>query len=86
MPKPYVCPDLCLTIPGKVVEITGNLAAVDYGQDGVRKGVDVSLVRAGLGDYVLVQSGFAVKRLSESEASEVLEMWKVIRELDAEQT
>ena len=77
---------MCLTIPGKVVEITGDVAAVDYGEDGVRRNVVISLVKARLGDYVLVQSGFAVKLLSKSEAGEALEMWKAIRELDAEQT
>jgi hydrogenase assembly chaperone HypC/HupF len=76
---------LCLTIPGKVVGITGDLASVDYGEDGVRNNVNISLVKATLGDYVLVQSGFVVKLLSESEAGEVLEIWKTIRELDTEQ-
>jgi hydrogenase assembly chaperone HypC/HupF len=77
---------LCLTIPGKVVGITGDFASVDYGEDGVRNKINISLVKASLGDYVLVQSGFAVKLLSESEASEVLETWKLIRELDGEET
>ena len=77
---------MCLTIPGKVVGISGDLAAVDYGEDGVRHDVNISLVKPRLGDYVLVQSGFAVKLLSESEAVESLDIWKVIRELDAEQT
>jgi len=78
--------DLCLTIPGKVVGIAGDLAAVDYGEDGVRRDINISLVKPRLGDYVLVQSGFAVKLLTESEAAEALDIWKVIRELDAEQT
>jgi len=77
---------MCLTIPGKVVTITGDFAAVDYGEDGVRKNINISLVKPRLGDYVLVQSGFAVKLLSESEAVEALDIWKAIRELDAEQT
>jgi hydrogenase expression/formation protein HypC len=77
---------LCLTIPGRVVRINGDLASVDYGGDGVRDNINISLVNASLGDYVLVQSGFAVKLLSESEASESLELWKAIRELDAEPT
>ena len=77
---------MCLTIPGKVVTITGDFASVDYGEDGVRKNINISLVKPRLGDYVLVQSGFAVKLLSESEAVEALDIWKAIRELDAEQT
>jgi len=77
---------LCLTIPGRVVGISGDLASVDYGEDGIRNNINISLVRANVGDYVLVQSGFAVRLLSESEAEETLEAWKVIREFDDEQT
>ena len=77
---------MCLTIPGRVVGISGDLASVDYGEDGVRNNINISLVKANVGDYVLVQSGFAVRLLSESEAEETLEAWKVIREFDDEQT
>ena len=77
---------MCLTIPGRVVGISGDLASVDYGEDGVRNNINISLVMANVGDYVLVQSGFAVRLLSESEAEETLEAWKVIREFDDEQT
>jgi hydrogenase expression/formation protein HypC len=73
---------LCLTIPGKVVRISADLASVDYGEDGVRNNISISLVNARVGDYVLVQGGFAVRLLSETEATEVLETWKLIREIE----
>jgi hydrogenase expression/formation protein HypC len=76
---------MCLTFPGRVVAINGEYASVDYGQDGIRNNVNISLVKASLGSYVLVQSGFAVKLLSKKEAVESLELWKMIRELDAEE-
>lgn len=76
---------MCLTIPGKVVAISGEFASVDYGQDGIRNNINVSLVRPSLGSYVLVQSGFAVKLLSNEEAMEALRLWKMIRELDSEE-
>jgi len=75
---------MCLTFPGKVVAIDGEFASIDYGRDGVRNNVNISLVRATLGSYVLVQSGFAVKLLSNDEAMEALNLWKMIRELDTE--
>jgi hydrogenase expression/formation protein HypC len=81
-----MCPTLCLSIPGRVVGVTGDFASVDYGEGGVRKNINISLVNARLGDYVLVQSGFAIKLLSEREAAETLDMWKMIRELGAEET
>lgn len=77
---------MCLTFPGKVVSINGEFASVDYGVDGVRSNINISLVNASLGSYVLVQSGFAVKLLSESEAKEALEMWDMIRQLESEPT
>ncbi len=77
---------LCLTFPGKVVAITGELASVDYGQDGIRDNVNISLVKPNLGSYVLVQSGFAVKLLSKKEALEALDLWKMIREIDSEES
>jgi hydrogenase expression/formation protein HypC len=76
---------MCLTFPGKVVAINGEFASVDYGQDGIRKNINVSLVKASLGNYVLVQSGFAVKLLSNDEAMEALNLWKMIRELDSQE-
>jgi len=76
---------MCLTIPGKVVAINGEYASVDYGQDGIRNNINISLVRANLGSYVLVQSGFAVKLLSNDEATEALNLWRMIRELDSEE-
>jgi hydrogenase expression/formation protein HypC len=76
---------MCLTFPGRVVAINGEFASVDYGQDGIRNNVNISLVKASLGSYVLVQSGFAVKLLSKKEAVEALELWKMIRELDSEE-
>jgi hydrogenase expression/formation protein HypC len=71
---------MCLTFPGKIVSIQGNLASVDYGRDGVRDNINVSLVDAQLGTYVLVQGGFAIRALSDEEAKEVLDAWEVIRE------
>jgi hydrogenase expression/formation protein HypC len=74
---------MCLSIPGKVVAITGETASVDYGPDGVRENINLSLVKAEIGNYVLVQGGFAIRVLSNKEAEEALEAWKLIRELQA---
>jgi hydrogenase assembly chaperone HypC/HupF len=72
---------MCLSFPGKITEINGELATVDYDKEGVRKNVNVSLVEAQLGSYVLVQGGFAIRVLPEKEALETLETWKMVREL-----
>lgn len=76
---------MCLTFPGKVVTITGEAASVDYGPEGIRDNVNISLVDAKVGNYVLVQGGFAIRVLSDREAQESLEAWKLIRELQADE-
>lgn len=68
---------MCLAIPGRIVAIEGDptapVAEVDY--DGVRRRAQlIYLPEARVGDYVLVQAGFAVRRLSEPEAREAIEM------------
>lgn len=71
---------MCLTFPGKIVAIKGDLASVDYGQDGTRHNINISLIDAKIGSYVLVQGGFAIRVLTEKEAEESLQAWAMIRE------
>jgi len=68
---------MCLAVPGRIVAIeadpTSPVAEVDY--DGLRRRAQLLyLPEARVGDYILVQAGFAVRRLSEQEARESLEM------------
>lgn len=67
---------MCLAIPAKVIEILDKEHAnVDYG-DGVKRKINISLVDAKLGDYVLVHAGFAIQVLSEKEAEETLRLFE----------
>lgn len=68
---------MCLAIPGRVVAISADpvapVAEVDY--SGVRKRAQLLyLPDARVGDYVLVQAGFAIRRLTDDEAREALEI------------
>ncbi len=54
--------------------LSGEKAQVDFGQ-GVLRDVNVSLVEAKLGDYVLVHAGYAIQVLEEKEALETLSLW-----------
>lgn len=69
---------MCMSIPGQVVELvdtTHRLARVDF--DGQQRMVNLMLLppEAGaVGDWVLVQAGLAVERLSEAEAQQALAM------------
>lgn len=65
---------MCLAVPGKVIELEGNKATVDFG--GVKRDIDVSLVDAGIDEYVIVHAGFAIQILEEKVALETLELWR----------
>ena len=56
------------------MSLQGEKAQVDFGQ-GVLRDVNVSLVEAKLGDYVLVHAGYAIQVLEEKEALETLSLW-----------
>jgi hydrogenase assembly chaperone HypC/HupF len=69
---------MCLSIPGKIIAVNGKFASVDYGTQGVRENVNITLVKGIVGNYVLVQGGFAIKILTQSEAQEVIDALKII--------
>jgi hydrogenase expression/formation protein HypC len=72
---------MCLAIPGKIVTVRKEKADVDFGESVLRE-VNVTLVNAKVGDYVLVHAGYAIQVLDEKEAQETLNLWNQI--LDAE--
>ncbi|HJX23296.1 MAG TPA: HypC/HybG/HupF family hydrogenase formation chaperone [Candidatus Bathyarchaeia archaeon] len=68
---------MCLAIPARVLEKTGNNAKVDFG-DGTKREVNISLVDVRLGDYVIVHAGFAIQVLDKKDAEESLKLWAEI--------
>jgi hydrogenase expression/formation protein HypC len=70
---------MCLAIPAKVMNLQGDKANVDFGQ-GVLREVNVSLVDAQIGDYVIVHAGYAIQIIEEEDAKETLSLWKSILE------
>ncbi len=66
---------MCLAIPAKVMSLDGDKAHVDFGESVLRE-VNVSLVDAKVGDYVLVHAGYAIQVVEEKEALETLQLWK----------
>ncbi|MBT8257364.1 MAG: HypC/HybG/HupF family hydrogenase formation chaperone [Bacteroidia bacterium] len=78
---------MCLSIPGKLIEITNELdktfRAGKVSFDGVVKGVNLSLVpEARVGDYVLVHVGVAISTVDEDEAQKTFDLLKQLGELN----
>jgi hydrogenase expression/formation protein HypC len=66
---------MCLAVPGKVVEITGEgelrMGRVDF--SGVKREACLAYTpEVQVGDYVLVHVGFAISRIDEQAARETL--------------
>ena len=70
---------MCLAIPAKIVEVKGDNARVDFGE-GVLRNVDIALVDAKIGDYVLIHAGYAIQVLDKEEAQETLRLWNELLE------
>jgi len=68
---------MCLAVPAKVLEVKGDLAKVDFGQGIVRE-VNVMLVEAKVGEYVLVHAGYAIQVIDREAAEETLRLWDEI--------
>jgi hydrogenase expression/formation protein HypC len=78
---------MCLSIPGKLIEITETLdetfrlGRVSF--DGVVKEVNLTLVpEAREGDYVMVHVGAAIGVVNEEEAHKTFEILRQLGELD----
>lgn len=77
---------MCLSIPGKLIEITSQLdetfrvGKVSF--DGIIKEVSLTLVpEAEIGDYVLVHVGAAIAMIDEEEAKKTFDLLKQLDEL-----
>ena len=70
---------MCLAIPGKILEINGNSALVDF--DGIRKNVIIALIQnPEIGKFVIVHAGYAIEMMNEKEAMESINQWKQLSE------
>ena len=66
---------MCLAVPMKLVEISGDTAVAEIG--GVKREVNVQLLEgAGVGDYIIVHAGFAIQKLDREDAEETLKLFR----------
>lgn len=71
---------MCLAAPAKVISISDNEAVVDY--NGVRTTTRLDTLTEPLapGDYVLIHTGFAIRRLSAEDGEETLKLFDQLAE------
>lgn len=77
---------MCLSIPGKLIEITRELDEIfrvgKVSFDGIIKEVSLTLVPdAKVGDYVMVHVGAAISIVDEAEAKKTFDLLKQLGEL-----
>jgi hydrogenase expression/formation protein HypC len=67
---------MCLGVPGRVIEVDGSTATVDFW--GVRKEVRLDIVDEPVapGDYILNHVGFAIRRIPAEAAKETLALYE----------
>lgn len=71
---------MCLGVPGKILEIHGSMATVDFW--GVRRQVNLDIVDEPVkaGDYILNHVGFAIRRIPDESIAETLALYEVLLE------
>jgi len=81
---------MCLAVPGKILNITGDEAMTRMGRvsfGGIVKQVNLAYVPdAVVGDYVIVHVGFAISTLDQQEADRVFEYLRQMDELQELET
>jgi hydrogenase expression/formation protein HypC len=76
---------MCLGVPGRIVEMDGLFATVDF--FGVRRTVRLDVVDEPVspGDYILNHVGFAIRRIPEKEIGETLALYEeLLREAESD--
>jgi len=71
---------MCLAVPGKIVNIEGDVGDVDFG--GVIRKANITMVEAKVGDWAIIHAGFAIEIMDEEEAQKTLELWNEVLDDD----
>lgn len=67
---------MCLGVPGRIIEINGSVATVDFW--GIRRSVFLDIVDepVEVGDYILNHVGFAIRRIPTESIGETMSMYE----------
>lgn len=69
---------MCLGVPGKVLEVDGLVAQVDFW--GVKRQIRLDIVDQPVapGDHILNHVGFAIRRIPDEEVEETLKLYDLL--------
>jgi len=74
---------MCLSVPAMVVRIEGQIADVSVGGAIFRAGLQM-VDNVKVGDYILLHAGFAIQKISETEALETLNLLNELKNYENE--
>ena len=69
---------MCVALPGKVIEINGRDAVVDFSGNQVT--ARAGLVDVKVGDYVLVHAGCVIQKVTQQEMDDLKELNELMGE------
>lgn len=73
---------MCVALPGKVIQMDGMLGKVDF--QGNIVDVNMGVVEAQVGDYVLVHAGCAIEVVQKDMAQEIIDLFKELESIHNE--
>lgn len=69
---------MCVAVPGKIIEINGDIAKVNI-MDNITE-VNIKLVTVNIGDYVLIHAGYVLEVMKKDAAEELIWMLNELKE------
>ncbi|ABX42111.1 HypC/HybG/HupF family hydrogenase formation chaperone [Lachnoclostridium phytofermentans] len=69
---------MCVAVPGKVVEINGDIAKINI-MNNITE-ANIKLVSVELGDYVLIHAGCVLEVMKKEAAKEILDIFEELGE------
>ena len=76
---------MCLAVPLKIVELNTDKTSAVAERDGVRRTVNVSFIKEPrIGEYVIVHAGFAIERIAQKQAEDVMSSYRELMDELAE--
>lgn len=70
---------MCVAAPGKVIEINGNTAIIDY--NGNKISANKGIIDISIGDYALVHAGLIIQKIPEDEALNMIDIFEELGQL-----